>query len=164
MDTNEIKILIDKFYEGETTLEEEKLLQKYFAENGNNTESFAAEKYLFANINYADNVEIISDLTQKIIAKIDDADKKQTRKFLPAISLRLISAAACIIILIAVIATVSNIEEPKFVANINTNEAEILEMLEDSFSKISTVVDDAVAMLDITGEQVCELNEELSNL
>ncbi|MDR1554187.1 MAG: hypothetical protein LBS69_12135 [Prevotellaceae bacterium] len=164
MDINEIKILLLKFYEGATTLEEETLLQKYFAENDADIEKFAAEKYLFANINLADDIEIPADLTEKISAKID-AETKRIRKYKPTIKLRIISAAACIILLIAITSTfINNNEEPKFIANVNINETEMLEILEHSFSKISNVVDDAVILLDITDEQVCEINEVLNNL
>ncbi|MDR2651983.1 MAG: hypothetical protein LBC68_06665 [Prevotellaceae bacterium] len=166
MDINEIKILLQKFYEGETTLEEEKLLQKYFAENDNNIETFATEKYLFANLNLANDMEVPADLTEKINAKIDaEAKLTRIRKYPKTIILRMISAAACIVLLIAITATlINNNEEPKFIANVNINETEMLEILEYSFSKISNVVDDAVVLLDITDEQVCEINEVLNNL
>ncbi|MDR3226874.1 MAG: hypothetical protein LBT56_04295, partial [Prevotellaceae bacterium] len=71
MDIKEIEILIKKFYEAQTTLEEEKLLQKYFAENHENIENFAAEKYLFANLNLSEDIEIPSNLNEKITAKIN---------------------------------------------------------------------------------------------
>jgi hypothetical protein len=166
MDITEIKILLQKFYEGKTTLEEEKLLQKYFAENKDNIENFAAEKYLFANLNLADIVETPSDLTEKISAKIDAEIKNMhVSKHLPAIKLKLISVAACIILLISITATIiSTSDKPKFIANVDTNETEMLEILASSFSKISNMVDDAVVMLDITDEQVCEINEVLNNL
>jgi hypothetical protein len=166
MDITEIKTLLQKFYEGETTLEEEKLLQKYFVQNNGSIENFAAEKYLFANLNLADNVEIPSDLTEKISAKIDTEVKKMNaRKPLSTIKLRLISAAACIILLISITVTIiTGNDKPKFIANIATNETEMLEILASSFAEISNVVDDAVVMLDITDEQVCEINEVLNNL
>ncbi|MDR2293359.1 MAG: hypothetical protein LBE11_07805 [Prevotellaceae bacterium] len=166
MDIIEIKKLLQKFYEGETTLEEEKHLQKYFAENNENIENFAAEKYLFANLNLADNIEIPSDLIEKINAKTDTEIKNmRMHNYLSSIKLRLISAAACIILLISVMLTIINGKnEPKFIANVDTNETEMLEILDRSFSRISNVVDDAVVLLDITDEQVCEINEVLNNL
>ncbi|MDR0754461.1 MAG: hypothetical protein LBF04_03640 [Prevotellaceae bacterium] len=166
MDITEIKTLLQKFYEGETTLEEEKLLQKYFAESKDNIENFAAEKYLFANLKFAENIEIPSDLTEKISAKTDDEIKNiRTHKYLLSTKLRLMSAAACIVLLISVMATfITGHDEPKFIANVDTNEAEMLEILSRSFSSISNVVDDAVVLLDITDEQVCEINEVLNNL
>ncbi|MDR3227354.1 MAG: hypothetical protein LBT56_06750, partial [Prevotellaceae bacterium] len=102
----------------------------------------------------------------KITVKINNESKNAaSRKYPSIINLRIISAAACIALLI----TISTIilpdnEEPKFIANVNTNETEVLQMLENSFTKISGVVDDAVALLDITSEQVCEIDEELNNL
>ncbi|MDR2127221.1 MAG: hypothetical protein LBP63_10385 [Prevotellaceae bacterium] len=166
MNISEIKTLLQKFYGGETNLEEEKRLQKYFAENNDNIENFAAEKYLFANLNLADTVEIPADLIAKISAKIDSEPKNtHLSKYLAATKLRIISIAACIALFISITATIiSSGDEPKFIANVNVNETEMLEILAQSFSKISNVVDDAVVLLDITDEQVCEINEVLNNL
>ncbi|MDR1198878.1 MAG: hypothetical protein LBK94_07720 [Prevotellaceae bacterium] len=165
MNITEINSLLKKFYEGETALEEEKLLQEYFARNNENIENHKAEKYLFANLNLAENIEVPVDLTEKISAKID-AEIKNIRKYRPAIKLRMTGIAASIALLISITAAVinSNSEQPKFIANVNINETEMMEMLEHSFSKISNVVDDAIVLLDVTGEQVCEINEVLNSL
>ncbi|MDR0420735.1 MAG: hypothetical protein LBH30_04695 [Prevotellaceae bacterium] len=165
MNITELKTLLQKFYEGETTLEEEKLLQKYFAQNDEDIENFEAEKYLLTNLNLAENIEIPAYLTEKISAKID-SEVKNIRKYQSAIKLRIISIAACIALLVSVTATFinSNSEQPKFIANININETEMMEILEHSFLKISNVVDDAFVLLDVTGEQVCEIDEVLNNL
>jgi hypothetical protein len=165
MNITEINTLLKKFYEGETTLKEEKMLHKYFAENNENIENFAAEKYLFANINLAADMEIPADLTEKISAKIN-AEAKSIRKYQPSIKLRMLSIAACIALLISITVTIinSNSGQPKFIANVNINETEMMEILEHSFSEISNMVDDATVLLDVTGEQVCEINEVLNNL
>ena len=165
MNINEIKALLEKFYQGETTLDEEKLLQKYFANSEADTESFAAEKYLFSKLNLAENIETPSDLTKKIAAKIDAENKKSRMKtFVSYAALRTISIAACFALLISVTATLFfKSEKPVYIANVSTNETELIEMLENSFSKISNIVDDAVVLLDITNEQVCELNETLGS-
>lgn len=163
MNTSEIKTMLEKFYQGTTTLEEEKLLQKYFSSEHADTESFAVEKHLFGMLNLSENIEIPSDLTEKIITKIDS--ESSNIMFMSAIRFRKISIAACFALLFAIGATfLLKTEQPKFIANISTNETEIMEMLESSFSKISGVVDDAVTMLDITQEEVCELNEALGEL
>ncbi|MDR1347005.1 MAG: hypothetical protein LBJ63_01040 [Prevotellaceae bacterium] len=164
MNITEINALLKKFYEGETALEEEKLLQEYFARNSGNIENLEAEKYLFANLSLAESIEIPVDLTEKISAKID-TEAKNMRKFQPSIKLRMTSIAAGIALLISIATVInSNIEQPKFIANIDINETEMMEMLEHSFSKISNVVDDAIVLLDVTGEQVCEINEVLNSL
>ena len=166
MTTNKIKILLAKFYQGETTLEEEKLLKKYFAEDNVDNENFNAEKYLFNKLNLSENIEIPSDLTDKIVVKIDEQSKRHNAGiFTSFINLRVISIAACCALLFSVASIVLlNSEKPKYIANVSTNEAEIIEMLENSFSKISSIVDDAVILLDVTGEQVCELSEALREL
>jgi len=168
MNTNEINSLLEKFYQGETTLEEEKLLQKHFAENNDDNENFAAEKYLFSKLNLAENIEMPSGLTDKIVAMIDSGNKKRnTVKFTSFMWLRAVSIAACCALLLSVSAMIlfnGNGDEPKYIANVSTSEIELMEMLEHSFSKISTVVDDAFAVLDVTGEQVCEFTEALGKL
>ena len=168
MDINEIKILLEKFYNGETSIEEEKLLQKYFAENRDNIDDFAADSFLFANINTED-IEIPTELTQDIIAKIDNQNKLinlQIPKHRRRINLWTASlAAACATILISITAiNFSHSAMPKFISNVDISELEVIEMLEDSFLKISDVVDEAVILLDVANERVCEINEELSQL
>ena len=163
MNVNEIKTLLEKFYQGATTLDEEKLLQKYFANSNEDNENFAAEKYLFSNLNLAAGIEMPSDLTEKIVAKIDNENQKNRfQKFTLNMRLRTISVAACFALLVSATEVILfNSESPKLIANVSTSETEIIKMLENSFSKISGVVDDAVALLDITSEQVCELDEAI---
>jgi hypothetical protein len=170
MNINEIKILLEKFYAGETSIEEEKRLQKYFVENHDNVDDFAAEKYLFANIS-VDDVEIPVGLTGNIIAKIDEASKKELATKHIFTHLRRINlwtsslAAAYVAILISIaVLNFSEKEMPKFIANVDMSEFEVIKMLEDSFSEISNVVDEAVILLDVANERVCEINEELNQL
>jgi hypothetical protein len=163
MNINEIKVLLEKFYKGETTLDEERLLQKYFTDSNTDNENYAAEKYLFSKLILAENIEMPSNLTKKIAAKIDEETKKNNAaRFISFARLRTISVAACLVLMFSLTATLLfKSETPVFIANVHTNETEIIEMLENSFSKISNVVDDAAVLLDITNEQVCELNETL---
>ncbi|MBB4036056.1 hypothetical protein GGR21_001957 [Dysgonomonas hofstadii] len=83
MDTGEIKKLIEAFYNGETSPEEEQILSDYF--NGKDvSDDLLDEKELFLNMYKNDPIEVPEKLESKLnilIDKLDDEEKiKQKRK------------------------------------------------------------------------------------
>ncbi len=76
MNATEISKLLGKYYEGETSLEEEVILREYFAAE-NVPEEFAAEKKIFRH--YSRSVEIpepSDDLEKRIISALDSEEAK----------------------------------------------------------------------------------------
>jgi hypothetical protein len=75
----EIRKLLDRFYLGETTLEEEQILQEYF----NSTsipEALLPDRDLFRSLgNAGDSVAVPEGLNQKILDVIDKQEKKVVR-------------------------------------------------------------------------------------
>ncbi len=75
----EIRKMLERFYQGETTLEEEGMLQEYFASTGV-PEELIPDRDLFRSFNDGpDSVEVPADLNQKIIASIDRVERKENR-------------------------------------------------------------------------------------
>jgi len=75
----EIRKMLDRFYLGETTLEEERMLYEYFSSH-TVPEEFLADKELFQTIGTGDQaIRVPDDLNQKIINSIEQVDKKETR-------------------------------------------------------------------------------------
>ena len=76
---NTIRVLLERFYSGETTLEEEKRLEQYFRET-TVPEEMLPDKELFLSMesNPVD-VEIPDDLNSKILQAIDKVDKKEIK-------------------------------------------------------------------------------------
>ena len=75
----EIRKMLERFYRGETSLEEERMLQDYFTST-TVPEELIPDRDLFQSFEEgADSVEVPSDLNQKILASIDQVERKETR-------------------------------------------------------------------------------------
>ncbi|MDE1191072.1 MAG: hypothetical protein PW786_02905 [Arachidicoccus sp.] len=74
MDYNEIKILADKYLAGETSLEEEQLLKRYFAQ-GNLSADFEAIKTLMEYFSSEKEMITSEGFEEKILSKIDEERK-----------------------------------------------------------------------------------------
>ena len=71
--------MLDRFYLGETSMEEEKLLQEYFSTPGI-PEELMPDRDLFRAMGHArDSVHVPEDLNQKILDVIDQQEKKEVR-------------------------------------------------------------------------------------
>jgi hypothetical protein len=73
MDYNKIKILLDKYFEGETSLEEEALLETYFGQPDIATE---LQKYqpLFRYLEEEKTIDLTVDLEEKVIGQLTDKE------------------------------------------------------------------------------------------
>ena len=98
---DQLRQMLERFYRGETTLEEEKELQAYFSST-KVAEEFIPDKDLFQSFKSGEETAAVpEDLNQKIIASIDRAEEKAVRT--RRISLFSLSGlAAGLLILIAV--------------------------------------------------------------
>ena len=75
----EIRKLLDRFYLGETSLEEEMTLQKYFS-SASIPEELLPDRDLFRSLGKAsDSVAVPEGLNQKILNVIDEQEKKVVR-------------------------------------------------------------------------------------
>lgn len=97
----QLRRMLEKFYRGETTLEEEKQLQEYFSST-KVPEEFIPDKELFQTFESGDEtIPVPDDLNQKIIASIDQADRKSVRTRRISV-FSLTGLAAGLLVLIAV--------------------------------------------------------------
>ncbi|MCK4748817.1 MAG: hypothetical protein KAT15_17305 [Bacteroidales bacterium] len=75
----EIRKILERFYRGETSLEEENMLQEYFSST-TVPEEFIPDKELFRNFGAAnETIPVPGDLNQKIIATIEGVERKAVR-------------------------------------------------------------------------------------
>lgn len=99
MNEEELNRLIEKYYNGESTEEEEKTLREYFNEN-NIPESYEAEKDIFGYYTAAGEVpEPSSGFVAGILTGIDAADAKRRSQKIREYIFPLLSAAAGLLIL-----------------------------------------------------------------
>jgi hypothetical protein len=99
MNAEELNRLIEKYYNGESTEEEEKTLREYFKEN-NIPEGYEAEKEIFGYYRAAREVpEPSFDFEARILAGIDASGRKRGSQKIRKYVLPLLSAAAGLLIL-----------------------------------------------------------------
>ncbi len=73
MDIKELRKLLQKYYNGETTLKEEDALKKYFIDNPDIDEEFRAEKEQFVMFDKAEKQDVpIEDFEKKLEILIDN--------------------------------------------------------------------------------------------
>ncbi|WP_165020748.1 hypothetical protein [Dysgonomonas sp. ZJ279] len=105
MKTDEIKILLDAFYNGETSHEEELILLRYF-ESENVSEELLGEKEIFLQLFQSEeNIEVPPTLESKLENLIDslaERDEKKRSRNRKHLWIWAVSAAACIAILFSV--------------------------------------------------------------
>ncbi len=75
----EIRKILERFYQGESTLEEERMLEEYFSST-TVPEELIPDKDLFQSFGGGnDSIVVPADLNQKIIDSIGQVEKKATR-------------------------------------------------------------------------------------
>ncbi len=102
MKTEEVKILIQAFYRGETTVKEEQKLLYYFEGNDIPAE-LSEEKKIFLRFYQSEPVKVPENLESKLNVLIDQLAGEETKRSFSKtkkMSIWISSVAACIIILI----------------------------------------------------------------
>ena len=79
MKTSEIKKLVEAFYNGETTIEEEKLLLSYF-QSEDVAEELLKERDLFLDLYKSEPIDVPLHLEAKLGTLIDELAAKETVK------------------------------------------------------------------------------------
>jgi len=97
----EVRKMLDRFYQGETSLDEEKLLMDYFSST-KVPEELIPDKDLFLSFGpETETISVPADLNKKIIAAIDRVEKKEVKTHRISI-FSLSGLAAGLLIMIAV--------------------------------------------------------------
>lgn len=105
MKVKEIEALLNDFYEGNTTLEQEVTLRSYF-ESDEVPEYLLNEKYQFLSCFEGDKIEVPASMESKLEAMIDlevgKTNKKPSGKLLRATWIWMGSVAASLVLLISI--------------------------------------------------------------
>ncbi|MDR0661352.1 MAG: hypothetical protein LBG19_11315 [Prevotellaceae bacterium] len=106
MDRNKLKRLLEAFYDGTATLEDEQNLYLYFT-SANVSEELEAEKRVFLSLyNYYlsidDEVEVPSSLNNKLDSLIDNLSERERSRKRKISLVRISAIAASFLILISV--------------------------------------------------------------
>ena len=102
-DKHKIAPLIDKFWQGEISLEQEKILEEYFLYSSNIPEEFAdAEQYFLVKKERSQMAELPDDFEEQLLGKIDDAEGKSGGRL---VNIQFAWRAAAAILIVALTAT-----------------------------------------------------------
>lgn len=100
MKREELNKLLEKYYDGETSREEEEILMNFFSGDSVLTE-YQAEKEIFSHYAGSERIPVPSvDFEDRILKGIDDLEKKQRSISLKKRYIKVMSAAAAILLLI----------------------------------------------------------------
>jgi hypothetical protein len=114
MDLKKIEILLQRFYNGESTLEEESFLREFFSDRDNVPENLRAEQEHFMIYRDAMDAESPSDdFFNRLEDLIDDQSDKEIRLTRRRRLYQVFSIAASIILFVGIYITVVNIRAPK---------------------------------------------------
>lgn len=100
MELNEIKILLEKYYEGLTSIEEEYALRNFFAQQ-NVPDEMASDRELFSHLDTESKIiPVSSQLPDKLESWIDRRNKNEQKTRYIRLGYKLASIAAGIAILV----------------------------------------------------------------
>ena len=103
MDIKELRKLLQKYYNGETTLKEEDTLKKYFVDNPDIDEEFRAEKEQFIMFEKAEKQDVpIEDFEKKLEILIDNQKVKYPVFKRNKIWIQITAVAASVLIIFGV--------------------------------------------------------------
>ena len=113
-DIDEIKRLLEAYYAGNTSIEQEKLLCDFFATASNIPPELEADRQLFVEL-YAkvdEPFDVPVDLEAKLMSHIDNLERRDTNKRVNWVKLfSIISVAACVIVIFVIGITFISQEE-----------------------------------------------------
>lgn len=100
MKTNEVKHLLNSFYEGATTPEEELLLRNYF-NSGEVEQELLDEKNIFLSLEQSEIIDVPNHLASQLDTLISNLDRENHKRvsFSTKTLIRWVSVAACIALL-----------------------------------------------------------------
>ena len=164
----EIRKMLDRFYLGETTLEEEKKLYDYFSSH-TVPEEFIPDKELFQTMGSGDHaIEVPEDLNQKIIESIDQVERKATRARRISVS-SLSGLAAGLLVMIAVYLFYIRTESPNLLAtnqmtDTYENPMDAYEEAKRTLAYVSAKLNNGTSELDHVKQHMSKTSDPLKSL
>lgn len=165
MDTSEIKKLIEAFYNGETTADEEQILFDYF-NSDNVAEDLVDEKIIFLQMNDKDDIHIPPTLESKLDSLIDelahkDELRKQSKKKYLWIQASSIAAGLALLIFAGIHFTREQNEVKPSIANVELDDQKKIEEAQKALLLLSSNFNKGVTQLSVVSTNLDKANEIL---
>ncbi len=124
MDSQKIKFLLDKYYQGETSLEEERILKNYFNQQNSSNKDFADKEIL--NYFNSDKIVMSSNFTNEIDDIVEKEWKYSTkRRFLKIVKWS--SSIAAVLIIAIGVFVFDKVEPPAITDTYKTEDEAYME-------------------------------------
>ncbi len=153
MDNSQIKDLLNRFYAGETSLEEEIVLKQYFASD-ESTYEMDSDKELFAILSdNFDEVEVPESLDGDLANMIERLASQDRQGRRVKISFRYAAAAVAILAICLVAFLPHRLPQDTYTANVEMSEEEAMAKFQESMALVSKGFEksyDAVYLADET--------------
>lgn len=102
MDLKKMKALLEKYYSGDTSIEEEKILKNYFERDDINKEFIADKDIFLYNIQEKSHLNDIPDISDQIWSNIEKHEEVIQNKKRKSINYTMLRVAASIIIIVGI--------------------------------------------------------------
>lgn len=165
MDTSEIKKLIEAFYNGDTTADEEQILFDYFSSE-DVAEDLLDEKKIFLQMNEADSINIPSDLELKLDNLIDNLNyeeevKQHSKKKHLWIQVGSVAAGVALLIFAGIHFTKEQNEMKPSTANIELDDQQKIEEAQKALILLSTNFNKGLDQVTMVSTNLDKANEIL---
>ncbi len=162
MNTDKLTQLLEAFYDGTTTIEEEQELYQYFT-SADVPEELEAEKRVFLglyNLSADDDIEVPSSLSNKLSSLIDDLSEKEKPKRRSIMIRRVSAIAASLLLLISVGLFILNDRHPHSVlADTYTDPEEAYIETQKTLQLISSTLNDGMKPLKQASDDIIMVNQ-----
>lgn len=165
MNIDRLTRLLDAFYDGTTTVEDEQELYRHFTSEGV-PEELEAEKRVFLgsyDLSIDDEVEVPSSLDSKLSSLIDDLSKKEKPKKRSLMIRRTSVAAASLLVLISIGLFMLNDRQPQsMLFDTFTDPQEAYMETQRTLSMISSTLNSSLDPLKKAGDDITKVNQILN--
>jgi len=158
IDENFIEQLLAAFYNGDTTPEEEEVLLNFF-KNEDINEKFKADSALFQTLYDSSRIPLPEGLSQRLEKAID---KHITGSPFRKMFIRILSAAAVILLCIGLFFYTRKQDEFQFIADTYSNPEEAAVAAEQALMLVSTKLNQGLSPLEKVKESVNITNQVLN--
>lgn len=167
MNINEIKKLLESFYEAKTSPDEELLLLSYF-NSADIADELISEREVFLGLYESDAIDIPSNLESKLAQLIDEQSKKSSKpKQRTQLVLKWASIAACFALLISSVFYFNNVslqgDNQALIDNIDDMSKEQYIEMENALRLFSSNFDKGLKQLDDVRENLEKTNDILND-
>jgi hypothetical protein len=170
IEDRKIKELLDKFYDGNTTPEEERIILEYL-KNEDIEEGRVGDRELFAALYDSSEIHPPEGLSERLERRIDEhisnsakkgnsaRSQKASRTKIRKLYLSIGSVAAAALLCVSIFFVLQKPSSPIFMANTDMNETEAAAIAVEALIQVSSKLNEGLSSLEKVSESIDKTNE-----